>query len=373
MTAIYAPGAPAAIWAMDELDDGAKLTLAWLWSRADHAIQRDPRPVEVWVPVMFDEQGKRIPAGRALLLTIQQAVHPTKSLRTIRGHLARAKALGLALADGRLVHLTPPGWPRKDTERQHKDTERPHRGTPDGGQWLPPDGHTKTPSGHTKTLSGHNSPPHTNHPIPPNNPPPPPTIATEFALTHPEATGPPRAKRDLVAEVYAHWTQQVAETREWAGLVRGRDGPMRKGVRKLIAERLAEIEGTDEERLDMAKRVIAVQVHQARSEGQANGDKTRRAKIAASKSWKFFQIATVFAGKNFDRWLDRWDPGGEHEVWVDRPAQAANPRAGRNAEQRRWSEMVKAGTVPEEYKGWVHKMTPEQEAEADRKWAETEF
>ena len=99
----YAPGAPEQIWSIpdDVLDDGAKLTLMRLWAKADHEIQQTPKPTDVWAK------------GRDGM-TPTQALHADLSegrgcsVRKIRRHLTKLRALGLAVANGRLVHLTPP-------------------------------------------------------------------------------------------------------------------------------------------------------------------------------------------------------------------------------------------------------------------------
>ena len=99
----YAPGAPEQVWAIpdDVLDDGAKLTLMRLWSKADHEIQQAPKPTDVWAPA---REG----------MTPTEALHADLaegrgcSVRKIRRHLTKLRALGLAVATGRLVHLVPP-------------------------------------------------------------------------------------------------------------------------------------------------------------------------------------------------------------------------------------------------------------------------
>ena len=96
----YAPGAPAEIWALD-LDPGAKLTLMWLWSRADHDVQRDPEVTTVWAPAR-----EGLTPAEALRAALAEATGQTP--RAVRSHLGKLRKLGLAAASGRCVELTPP-------------------------------------------------------------------------------------------------------------------------------------------------------------------------------------------------------------------------------------------------------------------------
>ena len=104
----YAPGAPAAVWAIpnDDLSAGIKLTLMYLWSLADHDIQRDPKPCTVWVPKRTRADGSRMKPVETLLAHVAEATGSKPS--TVKKHLTKLNKSGLAMHDGRMIDLTPP-------------------------------------------------------------------------------------------------------------------------------------------------------------------------------------------------------------------------------------------------------------------------
>lgn len=169
---VYAPGAPAEIWALVGVTDGAKLLAMWWWSKADHAVQRDPATCTVWAPAV---EG-RTPAEA--LLDDAAGVHPDKAARTIRGYMAELKAAGLASVEGRLVTLTPPSLakPRQDQAKRRRKSagENP----PTVGESQPIDG--EDPPGF-----GEISPLQLNPPIHPY----PPSVPATPAAPDPDASG----------------------------------------------------------------------------------------------------------------------------------------------------------------------------------------
>ena len=109
----YAPGAPAAVWAIpsSELSAGVKLTLLYLWSKADHEVQRSPRPCTVWVAVRYRRDGSKMRPVETLLKDIAEGTGAKPA--TVKKHLVALGKAGLAMHDGRMVDLLPPcrwGW-----------------------------------------------------------------------------------------------------------------------------------------------------------------------------------------------------------------------------------------------------------------------
>lgn len=116
MSGVYAPGAPAQIWALTGVSDGAKLVALWWWSKADHDTQREPRRCTVWAAAGERVDGSRMSPSESMLADLRAGVHPGKADRTLRGYIAELRAAGLAEVDGRCVDLVPPSTatPRQD-------------------------------------------------------------------------------------------------------------------------------------------------------------------------------------------------------------------------------------------------------------------
>jgi hypothetical protein len=161
-----------------------------------------------------------------------------------------------------------------------------------------------------------------NQSIPPDSPKipqdPPTNTVAQFALTSPSAqvdNSPPK-KPDSVAEVVRYFDARVAVARDAAGLPVPRGTTITAEYRSLILARMRETEGSDADKLESCKRVIDVQIHQAISEGKCNGTKDDQARLRKSKGWTFLKITTLFRNaSNYGRWLDRWDPDGDHVLW----------------------------------------------------------
>jgi hypothetical protein len=164
----YAPGAPAQIWAITGISDGAKLTLMHWWSKADHDVQREPRPCTVWAPAGVREDGSRMKPHESLIAELLSTVHPGKAERTLRGHIVELDEAGLASVDGRCVDLTPPSFA----------APRPKSATPrrkSAGQNPPRHGENPPASGEESPESGENPPLHSYPSSPANTPHDPPT------------------------------------------------------------------------------------------------------------------------------------------------------------------------------------------------------
>jgi hypothetical protein len=125
-----------------------------------------------------------------------------------------------------------------------------------------------------------------------------------------EPQPPPTPRRDLAADVLAAFNATVAGLRAWAGKPTHYDPVlMTVGRRKEIEGRIAGIDAAPAQKLMLCSRVFDVQVHQIKSHGP--GAKTDGAK----RDWTSMRTSTLFAEKNFTRWLDRWSDDGDHELW----------------------------------------------------------
>jgi hypothetical protein len=128
----------------------------------------------------------------------------------------------------------------------------------------------------------------------------------------------PRSKRDLVSEVLDYYNAQLSALRESTGMRKTEGLSMTDERKREIAARLREVEGTDADKVGAAIRVIDVQVYQVQTHGQSTSTE------AARRDWKMLRTSTLFAAKNFTRWLDRWSEDGDHELWFQ-PRRSALP------------------------------------------------
>lgn len=165
----YAPGAPAQVWAMRGLSDGEKLVLLWLWSRADHDVQRRPIRCTVWAPSYTAPDGSQMAPGESLIEDIRQNVLPDKAARTIRGHLKRLRDRGLAHDSGRCVDLVPPVCLAPDRQDPATNWRDPATNWQDpAGEILPKSGGFLPQTGEILPKSGENRPLQLNPPVPPD-------------------------------------------------------------------------------------------------------------------------------------------------------------------------------------------------------------
>jgi hypothetical protein len=130
---------------------------------------------------------------------------------------------------------------------------------------------------------------------------------------------PPPIKHDLASDVLAAFNAAVADLRIWAGRLPGDGVTMTAGRRKEIVDRLNGIDGDADLKLALCRQVFAVQAHQIRSHGSDTGTE------GFKRDWKSMRTSTLFAEKNFTRWLDRWSEDGDHDLWFQ-PKAAAQGR-----------------------------------------------
>jgi hypothetical protein len=159
----YAPGAPAQIWALTGVSDGAKLLALWWWGKADHETQRDPKLCTVWAPAGSREDGSRMTPHESLIADARAGVHPGKADRTIRGYIAELAAARLADVDGRCVDLWPPAL-----AAMRQNVAKPRRKS--AGEILPDAGENPPSAGEILPDVGENPPSHSYPPYPPSTP-----------------------------------------------------------------------------------------------------------------------------------------------------------------------------------------------------------
>jgi hypothetical protein len=339
----YAPGAPRSIWAIMGLSDGAKLTVMHWWSKADHAVQQAPRRCTVWAPAAMNPDGSKMTPTESLLAELREQVHPGKADRTLRGHIKELADHGLAVVSGRCVDLVPPDL-ADPVRRKPAKTRRKIAGE------NPPETGEKSPDvGQVSPKPGDFSPSQLSPPYPSNISPEPPNVvepdrpvvestparptASEptFSLTPPNADPP--QKPDPVADVIKYFSGCVSEAREWAGLPKSKTSiTITTEYRQLITGRMREIDGSESTKVEACKRVIDVQIHQAKSEGKCSPNKPDQDRLRATNGWKFLKLTTLFRNSsNFGKWLERWSEDGDHEVWGTTRAKATGGDWGRGS------------------------------------------
>jgi hypothetical protein len=307
----YAPSAPAEIWAAKDIGAGTKITVMAMWSWADHDVQQSIGTTTVYCKMVPD----RTPVESLIdRLVAQTGATP----RAIREHLTNAKAEGYADVNGVVVTLHWPPAPRAKRDhgsgtrksgsdcRDHVNVKAAARDVITAAGNVITAGIDVKPSAVDVITSSQLNPPSPQPPIPPQ----PPHAAGEpvvFMLTSPGSDPPP--KRDLASEVLAEFNRAMADLRVWAGKPGHDPVTMTAERRREIAGRLSEIDGDPDHKLVLCRRVIAVQVHQVRSHGD------RRKTEDFARDWKSMRTSTLFAAKNFTRWLDRWSEDGDHDLW----------------------------------------------------------
>lgn len=367
----YAPGAPAEIWGIKGLDSGCKLTLMLCWSRADHDVQRSPKPTTIHFPHRVyppghPRAGEEIPFAECRNLTVAEAIGITPA--AVAKHFTILKKRGLARACGRCVDLFPPSTSVDAIDQRRQAIDQRRSAVDDRV-----DRSVDKPSTSVEGASTSVDKPSTsvdnqlNPPDPPKIPPDPPNDqGTEacFALTSPDP-GPAKPRPEVrVGAVIAYFNEQVAALRDWTGLRKSSGVTVTRSHRRAIEDCMSEIDGSDADKISACRKVIDVQIAQARSLGQLPVDATPEARKARLKhvSWHCLSIGVLFRKEKFPRWLERWSADGEHRLFSnDGRAPGTKPRrAGYGAiaefeRMRRESpeEFYRPPDGPQEFEGEI--------------------